>query len=69
MNKYNLKVLYPTSNKYNTKQYTEISVYADDLDIVGNLLVFSEGENVNDEVLVAIYPAQYTIVESIDFEE
>lgn len=60
MNLYKLRVLYPSSNKYKTdKSYTE-EVYATNLLYIKNSLVFKE-----DNHMVAIYPATYTIVESV----
>lgn len=63
MNLYHLKVLYPTSNRYEEHQYFETTLYADGMSFDRISYRFVDNGNI-----VAVYPAQYTIIERIDFD-
>lgn len=61
MKKYNLKVLYLASDRAYNKQCYKISILANDFTFIGNSMIFYE-----DEIVIAVYPTNVTIIESID---
>lgn len=62
MLKYELKILYPSTNKVygNTSQFFEITVYATHYWDENGRYRFVEGDKI-----IASYPIQYTIIEAI----
>ena len=60
MKTYNLTILFPSSNKWETKQQTTETITASDVEIVGGTFCFRTNGK-----LVAYYPTQYTIITSI----
>lgn len=63
--KYSLRVLYPSSNRYQDKQERFIDIYANDVNYEGNSLKFFNYPKGGGYVLIASYPQNYTIIEEI----
>ena len=63
MKKYNLKILFPTSNRINgcTEQYFNVTIYAADIKFENESIIFYD-----DKGTVAVYPSRYTIIQYID---
>ena len=67
MNKYSLKVLYPSSNKYETKQYYTVIVEAHSVKILNDSYQFwKRNQDGNLTILISSYPITYTIIEKIE---
>jgi len=66
MKTFNLRILFPSSNKYKTgKSYTE-SIYATNVRYHDTHLEFWDNES---QCVIASYPSQYTIIESIEDDD
>lgn len=63
--KYSLRVLYPSSNRYQDKQERFIDIYANDVNYEGNSLKFINYAKGGGYELIASYPQNYTIIEEI----
>ena len=61
MKKYYLKVLYPSSNKWDNKQSYEATIEASHMDYNSGSLFFMDGT-----FITAVYPANYTIIKKIE---
>ena len=73
MNRYHLKILYLTSNKYRTPQYYETVITASHFEIKDNNIYFFQVSPDNLEFefnhqVKSVYPTRNTIIERVEYK-
>jgi len=66
MRLYKLRVMYPSSNKYQDETFYETEITAFRVDIEEGSLIFYKSSYESDDCIMAVYPCNLTIITSVE---